>query len=267
MRRLCTAVAVMAAVIGTCNDAPAADPQTVAKIAAYSGPDRSAMLEAGARKEGEFLLYTVGSQIDPVLKAFGERYPFLSVKAYKADIPLVLQKVTEEYRAGVYNPDAFELDDYGVQILRDAKLLAPLSSPEIENYGPEAVEPGRRWVLMREDYASLGFNTNAYSADAAPHRHADLLDPKWKGKLGLSASDATLTNWVGAMVVSEGEDFVRKLKPQAITLYNMEGLPPPIWSCQAKSHCSSTPVTRISLRGAGWVLMWRGGRSAHPTRP
>ena len=62
-------------------------PQTVAKIANYAGADRPAMLEAGARKEGEFLVYTVGSQIDPVLKAFGDKYPFLTVKAFKADIP------------------------------------------------------------------------------------------------------------------------------------------------------------------------------------
>src|SRR5581483_2377014 len=121
------------------------------------------------------------------------------------------------------NADAFELDDYGVQFLRDAKLLAPFYSPEMANYGTQAVEPKHYWVLMREDYASLGFNTNAYSPEQAPHSHADLLDPKWKGKLGVSASEATLTNWVGAMVVSEGEDFVRRLKSQAMTLYNMGG--------------------------------------------
>ena len=109
------------------------------------------------------------------------------------------------------------------QILRDAKLLTPFSSPEIVNYGAEAVEPKHNWVLMREDYASLGFNTAAYTPEQAPHTHADLLDPKWKGKLGISASEATLTNWVGAMVTGEGEDFVRKLGRQEMRLYSMGG--------------------------------------------
>ena len=145
------------------------------------------------------------------------------MKAYKADIPILLKKLMEEYRAGVFNADAFELDDYAVQILRDAKLLTPFSSPEIVNYGAEAVEPKHNWVLMREDYASPGFNTAAYTPEQAPHTHADLLDPKWKGKLGISASEATLTNWVGAMVTGEGEDFVRKLGRQEMRLYSMGG--------------------------------------------
>ena len=221
-RRLWIAGAFGAA-LGVCTAAHAADPQTVAKIANYDAADRQAFLEAGARKEGELQLYTVGSQIDPLLKAFGEKYPFLSVKAFKGDIPIVLKKLMEEYKAGVYTADAFELDDYGVQILRDAKLLVPFSSPEMANYGTEAVEANRHWVLMREDYASLGFNTSAYSPEDAPHAHADLLDPKWKGKLGASASEATLINWVGAMVTAEGEDFVRKLGRQTVTLYNMGG--------------------------------------------
>ena len=48
----------------------------------------------------------------------------------------MLKKVSEEYRAGLYNADAYELDDYGLAILRDAQLLAPFNSPEIANYGP-----------------------------------------------------------------------------------------------------------------------------------
>lgn len=207
----------------TATGAHAADANTVSTIGNYQAADRQAFLEAGARKEGQLLVYAVGSQIDPVIKAFGEKYPFLTVKVFKGDIPLLLRKVTEEYRAGVFNVDAYELDDYGLELLRNSKMLVPFSSPEAANYGPEAIEAKKNWIFMREDYASLGFNTSTYSPDQVPRSHADLLDPKWKGKLGVSATESTLTVWVGAMVVSEGEDFVRKLKPQNMTLYNMGG--------------------------------------------
>ncbi len=83
------------------SGAHAADAQTVTTIGAYQAADRQAFLEAGARKEGQLLVYAVGSQIDPVVKAFGAKYPFLTVKVYKGDIPLLLRKVMEEYRAGV----------------------------------------------------------------------------------------------------------------------------------------------------------------------
>jgi iron(III) transport system substrate-binding protein len=213
----------VAALVGLCAQAGAADPQTVARIANYAGADRQAFLEAGARKEGELLAYAVGAQIDPVLKAFGAKYPFLTAKVFKGDIPVLLRKVTEEYRAGVHTVDAFELDDYGLEILRDAHMLTPFSSPEAANYPPDSIEAKRHWVFMREDYASLGFNTNAYAPDQVPQTYADLLDPKWKNKLGVSATESTLTVWVGAIVVSEGEAFFRKLGPQSLRLYGMGG--------------------------------------------
>jgi iron(III) transport system substrate-binding protein len=102
-------------------------------------------------------------------------------------------------------------------------MLASFFSPEMAHYGAEAVEPGKRWTLMREDYASLGFNTDAYAPEKVPQTQMDLLDPKWKGKLGVSATESTLANWVGALVVGEGEDFVRTLGRQNLTLYNLGG--------------------------------------------
>ncbi len=215
--------ALLLALVAASAPARAADPQTVSKIATYESADRQSMLEVGARKEGELLVYAVGSQIDPVVKAFGAKYPFLTVKVYKGDIPQLLQKVTEEYRAGVTNVDAYELDDYGLAILRDNHMITPFLSPETVNYGPEAIEAKKQWVFMREDYASLGFNLNAYAPEQVPQRDADLIDPKWRGKLGVSATDSTLTVWVGTMAVSEGEDFVRKLAAQKMTLYNLGG--------------------------------------------
>jgi iron(III) transport system substrate-binding protein len=216
------AVAIIAIMIAA-GSARAADPATVAKIATYQGNDRQAFLEAGARREGALLVYTVGAQIDPVIKAFNAKYPYLAVKTFKNDIPTLLTKTFEEYKAGVYNADVFEIEDYGLRILLDAKMLAPFFSPEMAHYAADAIEPGKRWALMREDYASLGFNTDAYSAEQVPQTHMDLLDPKWKGKLGVSATESTLANWVGAMLVGEGEDFVRRLGRQNLTLYNLGG--------------------------------------------
>ena len=137
------ALAAMAIVIAaSCSPVRAADPAAVAAIANYRAGDRQAMLEAGARQEGSLLVYTVGAQIDPVTKAFAARYPFLTVKTFKNDVPMLLAKLFEEYKAGVYNADAFELEDYGLGILLDAKLLAPFTSPETANYGKDAIEPG-----------------------------------------------------------------------------------------------------------------------------
>jgi len=200
-----------------------ADPATVAKIAAYDKPDRQAFLEAGARKEGQLQVYTVGAQIDPVVKAFNIKYPFLSVRVLKNDVPQLVRRLAQEYKAGVHNVDVFEIDDYGMRPLLEAKILAPFRSPEMSSYASDSIETERHWVMMREDYASLGFNTDAIPLDTAPRTNRDLLDQKWRGRMGISAAPSSIVLWVGALVMSEGEDFVRKLGRQELRIYNLGG--------------------------------------------
>jgi len=203
--------------------AAAADDAAIAKIATYQGSDRQAMLEAGARSEAALTIYTVGAQIDPLITAFSAHYSWLTVRVLKADGPAIVKRVTEEYKAGVYTVDAYETDDYGIRLLQEGGALASFRSPEMTAYPPEAFGPNNSWVMMRQDLISLGFNTKSVAPDAAPRSNKDLLDPKWKGKLGISASVTAITTWVGALALSEGEDFVRRLGKQDLRRYNLGG--------------------------------------------
>ena len=225
MGRLRQAFALFAMSCATfaCQPVRAADEKAVAAILATEGADRAARREAGAREEGELLVYTVGAQIDPLLAAFRAKYPYIEVRAHKADTVAVTRRVMEEHGAGVYNVDAYELNDYGLAPLMEAGLLAPLKSPELGHYPAAAIEPGRHWVVMREDLISMGFNTASIRPADAPRANADLLDPKWKGKLGLYGEATALAHWVGTMLLSEGEAFLRKVAAQEPVVYNMGG--------------------------------------------
>jgi iron(III) transport system substrate-binding protein len=216
-------VVVLGTVLASAPQTLAAAPEAIGEIANYAGADRAAYLEAGARTEGKLLVYTVGAQIDPLLAAFHKRYPFVSVQAYKGDTVDLDRRVIEEYNAGVFNVDAYELNDYGLVPLLEAGYLAAFSSPEFVNYPSEAIEPGRHWVVMREDLVSLGFNTDAIPPDQAPHTNADLLDPKWKNKLGLYGEPTAINFWVGTILASGGTDLLRKLAAQNPTDYNLGG--------------------------------------------
>jgi iron(III) transport system substrate-binding protein len=209
--------------LGSAGMARAADGDALAKIALSQGADRQAMLEAGARAEGALTIYTVGAQIDPLMTAFSAHYPFITARVLKADGPALVKRVTEEYQAGLYTVDAYEMDDYGIRLLQEAGVLASFRSPEMAVYGPDSFGPNNSWVMMRRDLISFGFNTDSVSPDAAPHSNADLLDAKWKGKLGISASVTAIVTWVGALALSEGENFVRKLGKQDLRLYNLGG--------------------------------------------
>ena len=118
-----------------------AQPRTVAALANYTGADRQKVLEEGARKEGALLIYTTGTQIQPLIERFRQKYPFVRAELARAPSIDVASKVLEEYSAGVHLADAFELAAHGLMVPRDQGVLQPFTSPEAANYEPTAIEP------------------------------------------------------------------------------------------------------------------------------
>src|SRR3712207_6517646 len=75
--------------------APAAQTTMSAEqVGTYSGADRQAMLEAGARREGALLWYTtliVNQAVRPLVDGFTRKYPYIKVDHYRADSGEVAQ--------------------------------------------------------------------------------------------------------------------------------------------------------------------------------
>ena len=205
------------------TSAASAAPTTVAEIANYTGNDRQQMLEDGAKREGALMIYTTGTQIQPLLDRFRQKYPYLRIQLPRASSVEVAVKVTQEYAAGVFLVDAFELNADGLILPREQGVLAPFTSPEAVNFEPNAIEGDRHWISVRESYTGIGFNTAKISAAEAPHSYDDLLDQKWKGRMAVSGTLGTAGNWIGAMVVTHGADFVQKLGRQDIRVYQIAG--------------------------------------------
>jgi iron(III) transport system substrate-binding protein len=218
-----SAIGMLAALAWLAGAAPGYAQMSVEAIANDSGPDRQRRLEDGARREGTLLLYTTGTQIKPLLDRFKQKYPFLKVELARSSAADTARKVLEEYRAGYEKVDAFELASHGLVVPRDENILQPFQSPELTAYDPDAIEPRRHWVVVRESYTGIGFNTTLLPADKAPRTYQALLDPPWKDRLSMSGVGTTAANWVGTMVIAEGVDYVRKLGRQNIRVYNMTG--------------------------------------------
>jgi len=200
-----------------------AQPVTIEALAGYAGADRQQVLEAGARRENSVLVYSTGTQIKPLLDRFEQKYPYLKVELARASAADTARKVLEEYRAGYEKVDAFELAASGLILPRDENILQPFQSPEAGAYSPEAIERARHWIVVRESYTGTGFNTNLVPPEKAPKTYADLLDPQWKGRMAISALISTAANWVGAMALVHGTDFVRRFGTQNVRLYNITG--------------------------------------------
>ena len=191
----------------------------VEQIANYAGSDRQAMLEAGARSERGLLFYTTGTQIEPLIQGFQRKYSFLKVTVQRGTQADIANRALAEYRAGYRKLDMFELSSEGLILIRDANILQPFRSPQGAAFDDAAIEPARHWVVVRESYTGIGINTKAIPAARAPKTYDDLLAPEWRGRMAMSGSISTASNFVATLVLTRGEDFVRKLGEQNIRIY------------------------------------------------
>ncbi len=202
-RRALLASLAAAAVLPLAHSAaPSADP-AVAALATYEGADRQEKLVAGARKEGELDLYTSLTLADmaAINGAFETKYG-IKVRMWRASSEKVLQRVLAEGRAGRHDVDIVETNAPPLESLHREGLLQAVRSPEQANLVPAAIPAHREWVASRLNVFVQAYNPKLVDQSALPKSYADLLDPKWKGKLGIEASDE---DWFATVVQALGE--------------------------------------------------------------
>src|SRR4051794_2522483 len=203
---------------GAGQPAAGAAPRGAEALAAYRGADRQQVLEAGAREEGKVTWYTTTQKEtlgQPVIDAFTRKYPFLQVDYYRADSTALVQRLREETRAGRRVADLFETTTGALQLVVADRLLLPVSSATVEALPADTRHPDSYWFATWELYPALGYNTNAITRDEAPKSYDDLLDARWRGKIGLPSSSVAV-NFVGLMVETKDEDFVAQLGRQDV---------------------------------------------------
>ena len=146
MRLACFAFSLLAA------RALAVEPSAgIAAVAAYSGADRGERLLAGARREGELLLYSSLTQEDQLRLAadFKQRYG-VAVKFWRGSQAHILQRATSEARAGRFEFDVLETNAPQIDGLARSKLLQRMKSPYLEQeLLPETVPDHGEWAPDR----------------------------------------------------------------------------------------------------------------------
>jgi iron(III) transport system substrate-binding protein len=203
-------------------------PTTLAELAAYAGADRQQLLLAGAKAEGKVVWYTslAGSSYKELAKGFEAKFPGVRLEAYRAAGRELLSKVLAEGQAKQYIADAFESSQPLLKSLREEGALAPYFSAHLSKYPASATEKAGGglvyWAVIRQSYIGLGYNTNLVSSNALPRSFADLLKPEFTGKIGFATSD-TGSRVLGAILKFKGEEFLKKLKSQEISLHSISG--------------------------------------------
>jgi iron(III) transport system substrate-binding protein len=180
----------------------------------YRGADRMERIAAAAKKEGTLTLYTTIAEKDlpAVIKPFEEKYG-IKVSIWRAGTDKVLQRTIQEARAGRYEVDAVHFGSPEMEALAREKILAPVASPVQADLLEGSVPAHRKWAATILSVWVQAYNTNAVKKEELPKSWNDLLDPKWKGKLGIEAKDedwfATVVQELGGE--AKGLEYFREL--------------------------------------------------------
>ena len=182
---------------------------TSAEMASYVGADRTEKLIAGARKAGTVTIYTSANIEDMTVLtgAFEKKYG-IKARVWRASSEQVVQRAVTEARGGRFDADVFETGGAAMESLHREKLLQEVKSPALGDLNPAALTPHGEWTGTRFNVFVAAYNTRLIGRDELPKNYDDLLDPKWKGKLGIEADDS---DWFGALMGQLGEERGLKL--------------------------------------------------------
>jgi iron(III) transport system substrate-binding protein len=176
----------------------------VADIATYQGADRTQRLIDGAKREGALTLYSVAPTEDntALVGAFERKYG-IKVTVYRASSEEIRQRVLNEYRARRYDVDLILNNSPAMEALSGEKTLQEVKSPYLADLIPSAVPPHRQWLGFCLNVLVQAYNTNLVKTSELPKSFADLVDPKWKGRIAIEADDS---DWFAALVGALGEE-------------------------------------------------------------
>ena len=189
----------------------------------YQGADREQKVLAGAKQEGQVVLYSAmieNQALRPLAQGFMKKYPFLKLTYIRSDDSSILSKVGAEVRSNNVVADVVEGTGVADAAIGQG-LLQPYYSPETKGYPDAYRDPKHMWTPTRISYFGMAYNTNMVKPDQVPKTYDDLLKPFYKGKMAwriesLSGTPLFISNLRIAWGEERATDYLKKLAKQKI---------------------------------------------------
>jgi iron(III) transport system substrate-binding protein len=207
---------------------------TIAAVVAFAGPagavtnsdaskKRIAEYYALAKKEGEVVWYTTSreSYLKGLSAFWKKKFPDVKLTILRKNSPQLVQTIEAEIAAGRPRADVFTSAlAYQGEDFKQHGWYTPYKPATFDLIDKRFKDPDGQWIAQSMFLLLGAYNTNVIKdKKELPKTYADLLDPKWKGKL-LSAHPQTSgshTAFYGGIVsekIDGGWPFLKKLGGQ-----------------------------------------------------
>src|SRR5262245_14453047 len=199
----------------------AAVDDTLAKINRLPPSERQASLVREAKNERSVVWYAPMNREDlrQFTSAFESEYPFLKVEIMTGGPQSLLNRILTEHRAGRFNYDILNIRSSALYTLKKANAIGRHDSPYRRGlrdgfYDKEGYFNGIWASLMVYLY-----NAKQVDRAQAPKSISDLLQPKWKEKMGM---DQDADDWLAAIMEyygdEKGKQIARSLGAQQLNI-------------------------------------------------
>jgi iron(III) transport system substrate-binding protein len=219
-----------------------------------------------AKKEGTVILYSsmdlpVGEKLG---KAFEAHYPGIAVQIERSGSERLFQRVAQEAASNIHAADVINSSDASHFIpWKKNGWLLPFVSEDIARYIPaEYRDPDGMFATSRIWLSSIAYNTNLVKPEDAPKSFADLLDPKWAGKMvkGHPAYSGTIMTATFETIRELGWDYFEKLSKQRVMQVQSSTDPP-------KKLSLGERAVMADGNEYGIVLLKEAGQPVEPVYP
>jgi iron(III) transport system substrate-binding protein len=216
------------------STAVAAGAVFAAPMRAAASPPASvtpALIDA-ARKEGKLSYYSALelNVAERLAKEFEAKYPGIAVRVERSGAERIFQRIAQEQGSGINAVDVANSTDPAHYLDWKAKdWLAPYLPDDVAKHFPaDQFDPDGLWATSCGWIEAIGYNTNLVKPEEAPKSYADLLDPRWQGKIvkahpGYSGAIMTATFVLAREL---GWSFFEKLAQQKVLQVQSAADPP-----------------------------------------
>jgi iron(III) transport system substrate-binding protein len=180
-----------------------------------------ALIEA-AKKEGKCSFYTAMDLqfAEKLGKEFEAKFSGIAVRVERSGAERVFTRIGQEYSSNVHAVDVVNTADQSHCIVwkRNGWLAPYLPEEVVKYYDKQYYDPDGLEVTTRILVSPIAYNTDLVKKEEAPKSFADLLDPKWKGKMVKAhpAYSGTIMNSTFQVARDLGWEYLEKLAKQSV---------------------------------------------------